>query len=358
MNTILVVSSEPGSGKTSVICGMGCRLKRDGYRVSYFKPVTNLAQGAPTDKDLNDLEFLRATLGLDLAAHDVSPVGITSEGDMSIVTGRTEESASDAIGAAFMVISADQDLVLAEGPSDWNVGESHHIGASDLASLLDAKVIVVLRGRFERVVEEADEARRKFGARFIGIVVNQVSAKRLEKFAARVAPELRNRGYTILAIHPAERFFFAVTAAELATTLEGNVATAQDCTDVLVEDVMVGTMSLDLATHYFFRKQNKAVVTAIKKPEIQFGALNTSTRCLILGGKGSLSPVVAARAEELGVPTIISPKDTFATIEAIERAFGAAGFHHAEKLKRLDTMMAERFDFVALYQAMGWRPRS
>jgi len=86
-------------------------------------------------------------------------------------------------------------------------------------------------------------------------------------------------------------------------------------------------------------------------------ALETSTRCLILTGNLHPSPIILSRAEELGVPMILVPHDTLTTVEIIERFFGKTRFHQEKKISRLTDLLELRFDFAALYEALGLRPK-
>jgi BioD-like phosphotransacetylase family protein len=116
---------------------------------------------------------------------------------------------------------------------------------------------------------------------------------------------------------------------------------------------MVGAMSVESALAYFRRKPNKAVITGGDRPDIQLAALETSTKCLILTGNLQPNPIIVRRAEDVGVPMVLVRQDTLTTVEKIERFFGKTRFHQEKKVERFEEMLADRFDFARLYQALG-----
>lgn len=114
------------------------------------------------------------------------------------------------------------------------------------------------------------------------------------------------------------RSLFSV--GELAQHLGGEILNCPERSDELVENLMVGALSVDSGLDYFRRKTNKAVITRGDRPDIQMAALETSTKCLILTGAISPMPIVLHQATEKGVPIIVVKEDTISTLSQLEEA--------------------------------------
>ena len=112
-------------------------------------------------------------------------------------------------------------------------------------------------------------------------------------------------------------------------------------------------MSAESALTYLRRKANKAVITGGDRPDIQAAELETSTLCLILTGNIRPSPQILGRAEEQGVPIILTRFDTMTAIEHSEKFFGRTRFHQEKKIEVFEKLLNEYMDFGALYQALG-----
>ncbi|OGO05693.1 MAG: hypothetical protein A2Y60_03680 [Chloroflexi bacterium RBG_13_54_9] len=113
-----------------------------------------------------------------------------------------------------------------------------------------------------------------------------------------------------------------LSVGELAKHLEGEILNCPERSEELVENLMVGALSVDSGLDYFRRKTNKAVITRGDRPDIQMAALETSTKCLILTGNISPMPIVLHRATEKGIPIIVVKEDTVSTLRHIEEALG------------------------------------
>lgn len=106
----------------------------------------------------------------------------------------------------------------------------------------------------------------------------------------------------------------SISVRELAEIVQGEMLNSAEKSEELVENLMVGAMCVDPSPTYFNLRSNKAVVTRGDRADIQLGALETSTKCLILTGGIKPIPSVMQVAEEKGVPIIVVEKDTPATL--------------------------------------------
>jgi len=109
-----------------------------------------------------------------------------------------------------------------------------------------------------------------------------------------------------------------VSVEELAGLLGGEILNCQEKVKETVDHLMVGTMCFDPSPLYFQVRTNKAVITRGDRADIQLGALETSTRCLILTGGSRPIANVMQRAEEKGVPVILVSEDTVSVLRKLE----------------------------------------
>ncbi len=107
---------------------------------------------------------------------------------------------------------------------------------------------------------------------------------------------------------PEKRTPTAITVGELAKGIGGKILNNQDKAAGLVENYMLGAMTVDSGLDYFNRKKNKAAIIRQERLDMQLAALETSTVCLVLSG-GDATPVyqVRQKAESRGIPIINTP---------------------------------------------------
>lgn len=118
-----------------------------------------------------------------------------------------------------------------------------------------------------------------------------------------------------------DRGALAKSIGELAEILQGEILNCHEQSGELVQNLMVGAMCVDPAPQYFSLKSDKAVITRGDRADIQLGALETPTKCLILTGGVKPIPNVLLVAEERNVPVIVVEKNTVETLSALEEGF-------------------------------------
>ncbi len=97
----------------------------------------------------------------------------------------------------------------------------------------------------------------------------------------------------------------AITVGELAESIGGKIISHLEKSKELVENYMLGALTVDSGLDYFSRKKNKAAIIRQERLDMQLAALETSTTCLVLSG-GDNTPAyrVRQKADSRGIPII------------------------------------------------------
>ena len=152
---------------------------------------------------------------------------------------------------------------------------------------------------------------------FLGNIFNNVERTLLDKTRGIYAPILEEFNHNLLGIIPKKPEIAAPTVREYYEALGGELLTGEIGMDGLVEDVLVGSMTIESALRYLRRSPNKAVITGGDRSDMAVTALETSTSVLILTGGLYPDVTVLARAIEKNVPVILVHYDTYMTIERL-----------------------------------------
>jgi BioD-like phosphotransacetylase family protein len=352
MKTLYIVSTESFSGKTSLCYGIAMRMKRDGLRVGYFKPLVFFGRRIEGRVVSEDAPFMRAALGLAEEDDLLAPVVLDPLAIENAAAGKPADYA-ERIDDAFERVSKDKDVLVVEGAANLAEGTMIGLPPAQVAARLDARVLAVAKYGNELALDGLLAAQKEFSPRMLGAVLNEIPRPRLEFVEHQIAPALDRRGLHVYATLPQERLLLSMTVNEIAQALDAEVIGSPARGEELVENLMVGAMSMDSALSYFRRKPNKAVITGGDRADIQLAALETSTRCLVLTGNLRPNPLILGRAEELGIPIVIAKQDTLTTIEIIQQYFGKLRMHQPRKVERLQELLNERFEFTRLYRDLG-----
>ncbi len=332
MAGIYVTSLEPGAGKTAFALSLTSLLAASGKKAGYAKPAVQDDASSPDA----DVAFAKEALGLTESVEALSPQRLAAGGI---------GDAKPAIVKQWDAISSGKDVVVADGVIADGDGKTTSI---ELANLLDARVVLVVSYRRAMDLAPVTEAARLFGDRFAGVLLNAVPEQSLREARETAAVVLARDGVNVLGIVPEDRMLLGFTVSEYSERLDGTVLNNDDLGGEIVESLLVGAMVVDSSVHYYGRKERMALVTRTDRPDLQWNALDASTRCLILTGGGEPIPYVVEKAKEREVPLVVVPESTLDIIDTIDGFVTAPTFRHPEKLRRFGQLLREHADLSGL----------
>jgi BioD-like phosphotransacetylase family protein len=354
MKALFVTSIEPYSGKTAVCLALGKRLQTDGHKVGYLKPVSTQPWRTPQGKLADeDAAFVQSALGLGTDPSGLSPVIVTPEMLSKLLTEKKKPDHQKMIKDAASTAVKGMDLLLLEGNECLRRGYSLGISDTQVAELLGALVLVVIRYRGALpLIDDAVAAKFRLGEQLLGVILNHIPEQERSFVDQEARPYLEKQGVRVLGALPRVPQLSALSVGELKERLGGEVLTESFNPDALVETFTVGAMTADAALSRFRRTKNKAVITGGDRTDIQLAALETPTELLILTGNLQPSPLIIQQADTLNVPILLVKDNTMETVEIVERAYGKTRLGQPEKLEIFMELMARHVDIAAIYAAL------
>ena len=356
MKALYVTSLHRFGGKTAVCLALARRLQKEGYKVGYFKPVSaHPWRPIPGRIHDEDVDFVRRMLGLEESVQDMTGVVLTPSLVEEMRCGCSDRDLTAEIKASYEKVVEGKDIMLLEGGASLREGLSMRVEPVTVADVLDVPVLAIVR--FRNVVSMADAcvtAHLQLGDRLVGEFINMVPDESMDSLKTIFGPCLEERGIPILGAMPLREQLEAISVGELVDVLDGEYLCLPDKNDVLIENLVVGAMSVEQALPRLRRiAGSKAVITGGDRADIQLVAMETSTKCMILTGQLRPAPEILYRAEHAGIPVVLVRQNTLETVEAIEEVFGKTRLGQSAKLDQFETLFAEHFDFERLYKALG-----
>ncbi len=325
MVSVYVTTKEKGSGNTSVCLSIGKLVMDAGKKPGYLKPVIEAG-------DNGQVAFAKDVLSLDESIELLSPV----------VSG---SNLARTIKESVVKISRGKDVVIIDGPPEY------YQSSSDIVKELNAKMLIV-----EPYIEDISQATigyKRFGKSLMGVIFNKVPAKRMNKVKVEYAEQLAKSGVTFLGAIQEDRALFAFTIGELADCIDGNFVRGEDQSTDIIENLMLGAMTVDSGPEYFGRKENKTVIIRSERPDMQLAAINTSTKCLVLTGDASVKPAVLIKAEEKGIPVITTSKGSTEIMEQVEAVLVTQNLNQISKLVRFEKLMNQNIKIDIVSKELG-----
>jgi BioD-like phosphotransacetylase family protein len=353
MSTLFLASSEPLAGKTAIIGALGQRLRASGRRLGYLKAVhvntTAVEEANVVDADAR---FLQTALDLRESFDQLAPVTITYSHLLQILKGTSEDLVAK-LRFRQSELARDNDIVFIESGSYLTEGASAGVSVPQVAAVLNVPTVLVARFNDLMLADDILGAAAAIGRNCVGVLINMVPPGRMDFIQQMLRPFLERQGLPVLGVLPEQRELVGMTVQEIADYLEGRIITNEDRAGDLVENMMIGAMSIDSGVSYYSRKDNKVVIVAANRPDLTFPALETSTRAVVLTGGLAPHPALVARSEEVGIPLILVGPETFPVVERMEQIFGRTKAIHQTKLDRFWTVFQAGADLPAWERLLG-----
>jgi uncharacterized protein len=338
---LLVGSTEPYSGKSAAVLGIGLKLQSLGLDIAFGKPVGNTLNGDAQDPDL---DFIATTLKLSPARYYPPTVLLTEAMvEASLLTAHGAVPSLQTYGEA-----RGEALLLLEGPGNLTEGTLVNLSLPQMAEAMDAPVLLVTRYDSMLLVDRLLAAKTQLGRHLIGVIINDVPEPALAAVTQVAKPFLEGHGIPVLALFPRSPVMRSITVGEIVARLQAEVLCCPDRMELIVETLTIGAMNVNSALRYFRKGINMAVVTGGDRTDIHFAALETSTQCLVLTGQIPPTPAILERATDLEVPIIAVDSDTLSTVERIDELFGQVRLHQPVKVQCVQELAAAHLDLERL----------
>jgi len=310
----LYIMGTPGSGKTVTVLGLAQKFRQEGYRVGYFKPVANVRSLADGNMDM-DAVLMKEVLNLEAPLKKIAPFNVNP----SYLSARANlEEALDNILEAYREVSDGAEIMLIDGALSYDILGSYGMDCVSLAKKFGSAALLVLKVENDYSLDNAIFLNRCLTCEdipVIGTIFSNVPRPLYAKTDGIYRPLLDKAGFRTLGVSPTRPEIASPTVAEYHEALGGEILAGHDRMDLLVEDVIIGAMTMEGALTHLRRTANKAVILGGDRADLALAALETSASVLILTGGLYPDVKVIARAEEKRVPVILVHYDTYATVE-------------------------------------------
>jgi BioD-like phosphotransacetylase family protein len=244
---LYVAATRQHVGKTSVSLALMSGLQRRFEKVGFIKPVGQISVLVPCHNDKQettiavdkDAALIHHYFNLSHVPLDcISPLLITSGYTRDFLDGNQQHTTAAhqqaTIRRAYQAVCATSDIVLAEGTGHVAVGSIVSASNAQVASWLDASVVLVVNGGLGRSLDELvlnQTLCEHLGVPIAGVIVNHVQHDKYEQTAEYMTKALQhafsNDNIPLLGCIPDRPFLGCPALQELRRLLDGTLVAGQ-----------------------------------------------------------------------------------------------------------------------------------
>lgn len=354
--SLYICSTTGSNGKSIVSLGLALNLQEKGLRVGYLKPIGwEAARDTAGDKIDKDMELMAHVLNLRPSNELNSPIIFGSR--------FLEESEKidplhyqNKILTAYDKAAEEKDVTILEGPSTLGIGSSMDIDPISLSRKLKSHIIMVSRYQSDLTVDSdiwTKKVVEALGGKTAGQVLNQVHRRDVERVKRFATPAYKKNEVNLLGIIPEETELIAPTVREITEKVKCEILAGKDSLDKVVEDMLVGAMSPESSLTYFRRSIRKAVITGGDRTDVQLAALETDLSALILTGNIYPDIKILSLADDLKVPVLLVPWDTYTTVRTLSHIAGRITPQDDKKIQQVKKLVTDNIDLIKIIDILN-----
>lgn len=364
MNTttprVFIAATRQNEGKTTISLGLASALRAHFCRIGYIKPVGQRFVNVDEQKIDEDTILMDKVYQLRCPLVDMSPIAIDPEFTRKYLESANYDILVAKIQQAFDRVAWEKEFVLVEGSGHAGVGAVFDLSNARVAKLLNAKVIIVSQGGIGRPIDEVCVNQALFekeGVEVIGVILNKVLPEKLDYIAKFARQGLKRKGLELLGVLPLLDLLSHPTMELIQEELRAELLNRSTQMMNLVEEVVVGAMSVPQALCYF--KKGVLVITPGDREDIVLAAATTlfgqgteGLAGILLTGGQRPSPSVMRVVDALPFPVLLSQAETYRVASKVHDVTIKTRPSDTRKIEVIRDLIAEHVDVRAIIQAV------
>lgn len=322
---IYLTSYNEGVGKTLIAIGLIQKFKKEGLKVEYFKPIGEPI-GAYSNKSDRDVAYI--FMNLVETTYDmetVCPVSINLNYYVDAVDVDQRKEYTEKIKIAYEKIKQSADVVVIEGTPNFSY--FCRVGLDDLTIATELGIdglYYVDNTSSDNFLDVLCFSKNYFDHRDLkikGVIMNQIDFDFIPRIKELVEKHMKKYDIPLIGTLEKEPLISEPTVEEIQASIGGELINnpPAEALKKRVKSILIGAMSLDSAMKYFRQSKDAAVITGGDRSDLQLGALETNAVVLVLTGYIRPDTSIQVKADEVGVPILLSPSDTYTTLYNMDR---------------------------------------
>ena len=314
MKNLIIGSMDPNSGKTSLIVGLA---KASGKSFGYMKPLGDRLVYRKKRVWDYDSALMTNIFKLNQEPEDMT-VGFEH---LKLRFKYDQDGARAGVLEMAKQVGAGKDVLFVEGGKNIEFGISFFLNVFSLASYLDGKLVMVVGGDENYIVDNVIFIQKHLALsdiNFGGVIINKV--RNVEDFKSVYVPLMQKSGVNILGIIPYEEQLTFFSMEYLAQYLLARVIAGESYLKCRVSNIFVGAASVEsVYSDSRFHKENKLMITSGDRSDMLLASFEDKCTAAVVLTNNILPPQnILAKAEERHIPVLLVPYGVYETAKQIE----------------------------------------
>ena len=357
---VFIAATRQNDGKTTTSLGLLAVLQKRYPRIGYIKPVGQRFVEVAEHKIDEDTVLMDSVYQLNCPLVSMSPIAVEPDFTRKYLANANYDALVRKIEDGFDRVAWEKDFVLCEGSGHAGVGSVFDLSNAQVAKILGAKVIIITRGGIGKPIDEIALNQALFekeGVKIIGVIVNKVMPDKVDYVTEFVRKGLKRRGLELLGVMPHQDILARPTLRLICEELDAEPLNRSRQMSNLVEDIVIGAMSVQNALPYF--KRGVLVIIPGDREDILLAAaaeMNSSENPhlagIVLTGNLKPSDGVMKLIREMQFPVLLAKPDSYEVASKVHDMTVKTRPDDAEKIRLIRDMIAKHVDVKRILESL------
>jgi BioD-like phosphotransacetylase family protein len=357
---VFIAATRQNDGKTTTSLGMVAALHKHYRRVGYIKPVGQRFVEIAEHKIDEDTVLMDSVYQLNCPLVSMSPIAVEPDFTRKYLANANYDALVRRIEEAFDRVAWEKEFVLCEGSGHAGVGSVFDLSNAQVAKVLGAKVIIVTRGGIGKPIDEVALNQALFekeGVKIIGVIVNKVMPDKVDYVTEFVGKGLRRRGLQLLGVMPHQPILSRPTLRLISEELDAEPLNKSKQMLNLVEDIVIGAMSVQNALQFFQR--GVLVIIPGDREDILLAAAaemcspdHPNLAGIVLTGNLRPSEGVTKLIHEMPFPVLLTERDSYEVASKVHDMTVKTRPDDTAKITLIRDMIAKHVDVKKILSSL------
>ena len=357
---VFVAATRQNDGKTTLSLGLLAALQKIYPRIGYIKPVGQRFIQVEEQSIDEDTVLMDHVFRLNCPLVDMSPIAVEPDFTRKYLQQSNRDALVKKIEKAFDRVAWEKDIVLCEGSGHAGVGSVFDLSNAQVARELDAKVVIVTRGGIGKPIDEVALNQALFekeGVEIIGVILNKVIPDKIEFVTEFARRGLKRKGLDLLGVIPHRQVLSNPTLLQICEELNAERLNPPRQMRNLVQDVVVGAMSVPNAVRFF--KPGVLLITPGDRGDIILAAADdiagsgpAQLAGIVLTGELRPSQSVMKAINGMAFPVLLAKDDSYEVASKVHDLIVKTRPDDTEKIAIIRDMVAEHVDIEKILEAI------
>ena len=360
---LFVAATSQNDGKTTCTLGFLDAYRGLAKSLGFIKPVGQryvMVDGQTIDEDS---VLIQKVCDLRCPLKDMSPVAIARNftreflNDPDGMRPRLERD----IYESFAKAAKDNDLIVIEGTGHAGVGSIFDLHNARVASMLNAKVVIVTLGGIGRPVDEVALNHALFekdNVEVIGVVANKVQPDKLDQTREYLGKAFARKGLALVGTIPYVPRLTWPSVGEVARSIKAKVLNGQQSLCHQVAQIVVGAMTPHNAIKLI--KDKALLVVPGDRDDVVLAAVTSDLlrkdvelAGIVLTGGMQLAVQTRELVMRTSIPVLAVDMPTYETTAMLHDITVKIQDTDAEKIRLVTSMVRQYVDLEAIWKALA-----